>query len=296
MKTLSAGLQAHLDSGNSTMAYCWKVTRADGSVEGYTEHDRDLTFGGVTYQARAGFTASQISQKLGLSVDNLDIQGGLGDDSFSEDQLATGLYDNAAVEIWWVNWQDTTESILISKGNLGEVTRGRTGFEAEFRSLSHKLQQKKGRTYMGYCDAKVGDSRCGVDLTSATYRGTGSISGINNRRFTVSGLSSFETDWFNSGIITFTSGQNNAAIYEVKRFTQSGSTAVLELWFPTPSPVSIGDTFSITAGCQKDSTTCRVKFNNIENHRGFPFMPGNDALTSYPVQGGGADGKSLFNG
>lgn len=294
MKNLVFGLQGHLDTGATSMAYCWKVTRTDGEVQGFTEHDRDLTFSGQTYLARAGFTSSQLSQKLGLSVDNLDIQGGLNTETINEDDLAAGLYDNAAVEIWWVNWQDLTQTILMSKGNFGEVTRGRTGFEVEFRSITHALQQKKGRSYMKPCDAKIGDSRCGVNLNQAAYKGTGTVSAINGRRLTVTGLSAYTADWFNSGVLTFTSGANNLAIHEVKRFSRTSTGDVIELWFPTANPVLVPDTFTVTAGCDKSKATCLAKFGNIDNFRGFPYMPGNDVLTSYPVVGGGADGQSLF--
>lgn len=294
MKALSGGLQSHLDSGSTTMSYCWKLTRTDGAVQGYTDHDRDLAFGGLTYLASSGFTSSQLSQKLGLSVDNLDIEGGLNADTINEADLASGLYDNADVEIWWVNWQDTDELVQLSKGNLGEVTRGKSGFEAEFRSISHVLQQKTGRTYMGYCDTKIGGPRCGVNLNVPAYQGNATISIIQGRRFTVTGLSAYESGWFDSGLLTFTSGANDMAVYEVKRFVRSGAVDVVELWFPTTSIVTVTDTFSITAGCGKDSVTCRAKFGNIDNFRGFPHMPGNDAMTAYPIIGDGSDGKSLF--
>ena len=45
MKTLSAGLQGHVDSGTTTLAWCWRIERADGVVFGFTDHDRELEFG-----------------------------------------------------------------------------------------------------------------------------------------------------------------------------------------------------------------------------------------------------------
>ncbi|MCA3446831.1 MAG: DUF2163 domain-containing protein, partial [Rhodobacter sp.] len=30
MKSLPATLQAHLDDGTTTVAWCWRITRADG--------------------------------------------------------------------------------------------------------------------------------------------------------------------------------------------------------------------------------------------------------------------------
>jgi len=40
MKTLTDDLQAHFASGTTTLAWCWRITRADGVVFGFTDHDR----------------------------------------------------------------------------------------------------------------------------------------------------------------------------------------------------------------------------------------------------------------
>ncbi len=71
MKALPPALQAHLSGGVTTLCYCWRVTRHDGTVMGFTEHDRDVTAAGTTFQAGSGFTASRIEQSLGLAVDNM---------------------------------------------------------------------------------------------------------------------------------------------------------------------------------------------------------------------------------
>ena len=60
-----------------------------------------------------------------------------------------------------------------------------------------------------------------------------------------------------------------------------------------PEPVAAGDSFTVTAGCDKQFQTCHDRFNNVVNFRGFPHIPGNDFVISYPVQGQpGNDGKS----
>ena len=50
-----------------------------------------------------------------------------------------------------------------------------------------------------------------------------------------------------------------------------------------PRPVVPGDGFVVTAGCDKRFTTCRDKFANVANFRGFPQMPGTDAVLGYPA-------------
>ena len=57
-----------------------------------------------------------------------------------------------------------------------------------------------------------------------------------------------------------------------------------------PEPIAIADAFTVTAGCDKRFATCRDRFANGGNFRGFPHIPGNDFVISYPVPGRGAGG------
>ena len=63
----------------------------------------------------------------------------------AEADLVAGLYDNALIEIYRVNWQEPEQRVLMRYGNLGEVSRGQHHFRAEIRGLAHELQQPKGR-------------------------------------------------------------------------------------------------------------------------------------------------------
>jgi len=290
-KSLAPALQAHLDSGTTTMALCWKVVREDGLVQGFTEHDRDLTVDGVLHIASSGFSASMVAQSLGLAVDNLSVEGALNSDTINEDDLANGLYDGAELTLTWVNWADPTLYTVLSRGYMGEVKRAETGFSAEFRSLSSKLSQRTGRAYLRTCDATLGDARCQVDLGDPAFSGSGTVSSADGRSLTVTGIGGFDSDWFTRGLITMTSGASSGVTLEVKSHAASN----LVLWDVPPSGIVATDTFTITAGCKQDCDTCRVKFNNLINFQGFPFVPGTDIITSYPTQGEGEmDGGSLF--
>ncbi|MEM7619815.1 MAG: DUF2163 domain-containing protein [Pseudomonadota bacterium] len=283
MKNLPTGMQSHLDSGATTLCWCWRVTRTDNTVMGFTDHDNDLTFENTTYKAATGFTGSEMNNALGLSVDNVDIDGALSSTSLTETDLTAGLYDNATVEIYRVNWQDVSQSVLMRKGSIGEVRRGKHIFTAEIRGLAHNLQQPKGRLLHYGCDANLGDSRCQVSLGSSSYKGTGTVlSFVDTRTFTVSGLESFTTDWFAFGLLAWTSGLNQNRAMEVKYHTKDDSLVTIELWRNMADAIAVGHTFEITAGCDKQISTCRTKFSNISNFRGFPHIPGNDFTLSYP--------------
>jgi uncharacterized phage protein (TIGR02218 family) len=283
-------MQAHLDTGATTMCLCWRLDPVAGPPLGFTDHDEDIAFNGVTFEARSGFSATGIESGVGLKVDNLDVAGALTSDRLSEEELRAGAYDNAGVEIWLVNWAAPDQRVLVRKGNLGEVSHGDLGFTAEVRGLSHLLDQPQGRLFAHGCDAVLGDQRCTVDLTAAAYRGSGTVLSIaEDRVLTVSGLTSFADDWFARGRLVWTSGANSGRAVEVKR--HRGAT--LEIWQKMSAGIVAGDQFTLTAGCDKQFSTCREKFNNGINFRGFPHMPGNDFVVSHPNRDdGNNDGSS----
>lgn len=286
MKLVPPALEAHLASSATTLCWCWRLTRRDGVVLGFTDHDRALSFDGTTYEASAGFTASEIKASVGLGIDNLEVEGALSSSSLTEADLAGGAYDDARIEIYRVNWQDPAQRLLMRTGSLGEVRRGGSAFAAEVRGLAHYLQQPKGRLFQHTCDADLGDARCKIDLGSAAYRGEGAVGAVSSeRRFTAEGLAGFASEWFSRGRLTFTSGAASGLSYEVKLHTWTGSTATIELWQPARGPLAAGQTFIITAGCDKHPATCRAKFSNMLNFRGFPHMPGNDVLTRFARSG-----------
>jgi uncharacterized phage protein (TIGR02218 family) len=255
-----------------------------GPALGFTDHDRDLSFDGVTFEAQAGFEASEIESSLGLSVDNLEASGALDSTQLDADRLRAGDFDHAAIEIWRVNWQDVAQRVLLRKGHLGEVAHGGTGFTAEVRGLSHLLNQTKGRVFQYGCDAALGDARCTVNLEAAAFRGAGSIVAVEgNRRFTVAGLDGFAIGWFSLGTLTWTGGLNAGRLEEVKLH---GAGGVIELWQAASFAVVPGDGFTIRAGCDKQFATCRAKFFNGENFRGHPHLPGTDFITTFASREG----------
>ncbi len=125
-------------------------------------------------------------------------------------------------------------------------------------------------------------------------RGSGAVVALTaTSAFTASGLGAFADGWFSRGRLTFTGGANAGLSVEVKQHT-SDSGVTLALWQAMPQPIAPGDTFTVTAGCDKRFATCRDRFANAVNFRGFPHIPGNDFVLSYPAPGEpGNDGGSL---
>lgn len=293
MRSLPSGLQAHLDSGATTLCWCWRVSRRDGVTFGFTDHDHDLTFDGTTFEAATGFTATEIRDNVGLGVDNLEVTSALVSDRLSEEALSAGDFDDAAVEIFRVNWGDPSQRVCMRTGSIGEVRRAGATFTAEIRGLAHYLQQPTGRLFQYGCDAEIGDNRCGLDVSGPIYTGTGSIAAVVTPRSLISAdFADYDDGWFTRGLLTFTSGQNVGRSLEVKRHSLTGDTATVELWQAPPRVVAAGDAFTIKVGCDKAFNTCRFKFANAVNFRGFPHMPGNDFISAYPHTDHPASGEA----
>jgi hypothetical protein len=160
MRAIPPALQAKLDSGVTTLCRCWIVTRRDGVVQGFTDHDRDLVIAGVTCRASTGLSGSEASAVFGLAVQGTEVSGALVDESLTEGDLAAGRYDAAAIALYLVDWSDPSLHVLMSSGVLGEVRREGTAFTAELRSLAHRLAEDSGRLYTATCGADLGDARC----------------------------------------------------------------------------------------------------------------------------------------
>lgn len=283
-RIISPSMQAHLNSGTTTLCWCYKITRANGQVLGFTDHDKNLTIDSVLYEALSGFNGTEFHESVGLSTDNQDIQGVVSSDKISESDILSGEYDGAEVVLYRVNWDNIADRVLIKVGTIGEITRSDRIFKAEFRGLSHYLQQPQGRMYQFSCDVSLGSARCGVNL--ASYTNSGSITQIVDDRVFVcgGGIVAQSTDYFSRGKLSWTTGLNAGRSIEIKYHTVSG-VVYLEVWQAPANAVVVGDQFIVSAGCDKQPKTCRDRFANIINFQGFPYMPGQDYISDYANRG-----------
>ncbi len=294
MKSLSPALQSHLDDGTTTLSWCWRISRADGVTLGFTDHDAVLTFDGTDFEPESGFAASEVRSGSDLSVDAQDAEGVLTSDRIAETDIIDGRWDAAEVELWRVNWADTSQRVMLRRGAVGQIRRGRMAFVAEVRALAHVLGQTVGRTFQSSCDAALGDGRCGVNIESATNKGSGVVTDLlRDRAFMASGLAGFAAGWFTDGTLTWTSGANAGRITEMLAHDLAGSIPNLTLLEAPVRAIAEGDNFIARAGCDKRMATCRAKFVNTVNFRGFPNIPGQDAVLRYASRDGGNEGNVL---
>lgn len=167
-RTISAGMQTHLDSEVTSLATCWTINRLDGVTMYFTDHDQDIVFGGNTYLAATGFTRSAVEETSDLSVDNMELAGILDSSAITVEDVRAGKYDYATVTSFLVNHEDpdTFSSIPLRSGAIGEAvsTANAETFTADFRGLLQNYAQNIGEIYQEECRADLGDDRCKIIL------------------------------------------------------------------------------------------------------------------------------------
>lgn len=287
MKSVSTALATHLGGDATTLATLWRVVRRDGQVFTFTDHNRDIIYGGETYVAALGYRRAAIGSGADLAVDETELEGLINSASISEVELRAGVWDGADVRIFAVNWADLTQGELkLRRGTLGEVVvRDDGSYRAELRGLAQPLQSTIGNLYQPQCRADLGDAKCGVNLTfGAGFTVADTIAAVTDPVTLVlagTGTSSLPDGWFDGGVAIWQGGANAGVAREVIGWTQG--TLTLSLLAPPPFAPSVGDVLHIQPGCDKRWATCRDKFNNRLNFRGEPFVPGANAILESAV-------------
>lgn len=263
------------------------LTRRDGQEFAFTDCDVDLVVAGVTYEASAALTPSEATASVGMAVDEQEVQGGLRSDRISETDLAAGLYDGARVRVVEIDWRTRAVVDVVGDYTVGQVSRTQSAFTAELRSKAGILAQKRGRYILSVCDAELGDARCGVNLDA--LRVASAVAVLQGETdFLANGLGGVNASTFGAGLLTWVSGANAGAVSEVR----AHRGRLVGLWRPPRFAMAVGDQFQIVPGCDKSFRTCRAKFANGDNFRGFPSIVGEAALTYANAGESGLDGGS----
>ena len=297
MTALPQSLREHLEGDVTTVCFCWIVRRKDGVVLGFTDHDRALIVAGTTCEPDTGFVAGAIESGLGFAGDTSEVGGALSSERISDTDIEADKYDGASVEQWLVNWVEPKQAGLLKRHSVGEIRRVDGVFKVELRSLSAKLDERRGRHFLRVCDANLGDARCGFDTNAPGFSASGTVVENESGELRVTGLAGYDDGWFVHGRLNWTSGLRTGTTATVATM-RAGVTVgeyVMTLFEPRMSGIVAGDTFTVEAGCDKRFGTCRAKFSNGINFRGFPHIPGNDAALNYADSEGDFDGGPLVS-
>ena len=283
MRTISAETEARFGADHTTLCTCWRVTRTDGVEIGLTDHDEDVSFGGTVFRAEAGAAPTALRQTADLSPDDAEFASVLSSEAITAGDLDAGRYDDAALQMWRVDWTDPDARLLMRTGRIGEVTRAGEGYTATFRSLKGALETVTGRLYGRRCDAVIGDARCGLELADPALSLAATVTAGGAEAITLDAAPD-EPSLFGGGTLTVLDGPLAGLAMPVRRAEAGVSGLAVTLWRALPQTLAVGQTVRLTAGCDKRLATCRA-FGNVLNFRGHPHMPGNDVLTATPSPG-----------
>lgn len=260
-------LKNHLAGELLTTATCWKLKLAGGEVMGFTDYDEDLNIDNILYKSSSGFTASSIILNSDLKTDNLEIEGILNSADIKEEDVLSGKYDFANIEIFIVNYKDLTQGTMnLHSGIFGKVTLSSGRFIVEIRGLSAKLERSIAELYSPACRAQFCDDKCKADTKKFSKIST-ITKVIDERRFEDTNLTESD-EYYKHGVVKFFGSIAFEGV--VKEYKNK----VVTLFTSPPYQIFAGDKYSILAGCDKTFPTCRSKFNNTVNFRGEPYIPG----------------------
>lgn len=279
MKGWDSTLEAHYQQEVTTVADCWKITRKDGTVKAFTSHQRDLTVGGVTYSAGTSITPSEANANTDLAVDTMEIQTWLAAAGIARADIEAGLYDEAEVLNFELDYNtpagDTNTKLKGFVGNITWRDEGEVIFEV--RSFTQKLQQKLTEKTQPTCWNEFGDEWCQVDLEALKDAGT--VTSVTDRQSFDDNANGQASGYYRGGLLEFTSGDNNGYSREIRSW--DGTT--FEMLEPFPFDVDVGDAYEARPTCFKRLLQdCRDTYDNVDNFRGAPYLPGTDRLYDYP--------------
>lgn len=84
MRNIPEDMAARIESGAATLCHVWRLERADGTVMGFSDHDRDLVMDGAVCRAASGWTAGAGESAVGLAAGSVSAAGALDDEAISE--------------------------------------------------------------------------------------------------------------------------------------------------------------------------------------------------------------------
>lgn len=277
MKTGTAGFNATLASGTTSFARILTITRTDGVIKRFTDSDRNVVNGILTYLAEPGFTMSAITTSTENADQGVSIEMAIDDTNITLQDIRDGSYVGATTEIAIVKWDAPSGGkMVLFGGEMKSLTDDdQDNFSFEIRGIFSGERFIEVDIYSPVCRAQLGDSRCRYNIDSLKL--TGQVSAvISDFKFTLTSIvnGSISKVYWNDGTCQFTSGANNGVAIEVAKRVNNDFTLVL----PAPLDIQVGDTVQIWPGCDKTLGSCRDLYNNVINFQGEPFIPSPDGL------------------
>lgn len=293
--------EAAVDRQLTRLAKCWQLTRSDGTIYRFTEHNAKLTVDGNEYTPVEGIDDSAVRKEVGFDKDqNVEFRGAITTSAITAADLRSGRFRGSRLTEFLVDWAFAFPGAMRQrKWIVRDVTFDGENWFAQCTGLTGLLRQRIGRIFQRWCDFDLGDGDCGFSLPTRTLNmidvatvdsteprrkftatiGAGQIPGSIDGKTIADGF-------FDFGKITWLSGSANAGfVSEVKRYTEVATVATFELQLETPFDILTTDLFDVSQGCAKTMAVCDTDFDQSLQHGGQNLTPGGDRLSRRGANG-----------
>jgi len=295
MIDLPPELEMRVAKTQTTLCNAWILTRTDGNRLGFTDHDQPLFVDGMSCQPETGMTPGVQEQSLGVAGDTTGLEGALSSERITDDDILAGLYDGAYLDRLMVDWQRPDLFVRLNRTVFGEITVSDGAFVVEVRSAGSLLDRNLTRYFSRSCDAELGDMRCGVDLDAPGLRVAATIANGHPHTIRIAVSQIIDVQDFALGRMKINTGQAAGQWLNLVSIKpgQSSGEYTLNLQPGKRVHLEVGDEVELIAGCDKTFATCRRRFSNAKNFRGFPHIPTADRALNYPDEESVHDGSPL---
>ncbi len=278
-RVIPGPLLTHLQGSPAYAAECLILEARDGTRVGFTTHDEPVTInlglGDGDEVCDAGIDIGSLTLAVGLTASFAEVSGPLGP-VLTREAVEGGRW--AGARAWLVRVSPGIAGFApLLYGKVAEYRSEGPRFVLELRNQAALLQQVIGGVISPYCDADLGDARCGYTLPAIAATVTAVTDAM---RFSLSFSGTYANDYFNYGTVTFTAGDLQGTLPgEIYDWTSGGAGAgSLVLLEPLVETPQVGDTLDLRCGCPKTRAACRDLFSNVLNFRGEPEVPGSNQV------------------
>ncbi len=294
MKTVSPAFLTMIQTSEFLVqANLYQFTLPSGSNFYWTDAQQNIVYNGNTYLAayldnQPGLARGQLKTSIGLNADSLEIDVSYDTNTRINNMTPAafalaGGFDNAVVTVSKALAPDWTNPVINGAVNLftgivAEVQADSGVVKLTVNSMLRLLNTAFPRNYfLPQCNHALFDAGC--TLLASNFAVNGTVSGTSNTlTYFGSGLTN-AANWFALGYVVWNTGANAGLKSFVKSYDGSGN---FTLPYPLAAVPAPGDTFTAYPGCDKLQATCTTKFNNLQNFRGFPYVPTPETLELGP--------------
>lgn len=253
-----------------------------GSCWAYTSADIEVVHGGYTYlPVTVERSAFQSNEEATAALVDISISRTL---NIAQIFTASLPVSPVSIVIRRLHRGDSDAAVLYSGEVAGAVIQ-RGHLLLRCASILAKIERKMPRIVLEKtCNHMLYDNHCGAD--PAGFGFTSTIATVNGFTITVTGLTAavpdlgtslealgMELAYWAGGYVEV--GDHKAYIQKYGGLVPDSITLL-----NTIPGLIVGASITVFPGCNRTASVCRIKFDNLPNFMGFPFVPDRNPFTT----------------